>query len=240
MPNTYLLSWDETGSRYFETGVSNCVLYPYDKDAADQTQVYGPGVAWNGITGIDESPDGADATDLWADNIKYATLRAPEDYGGSISAYTYPDEFEECDGSASVIDGVHIGQQARKTFGLCYRTNIGSDVDTSAETDYYLHLVYGCTASPSDRSYESINDNPDAIEFEWDFETTPVNVPVTGGVTYKPTAHIKIDSRQFNTTALQAKLDALKAKLYGTPAGTGTDAVPAYLPLPAEVISTLS
>lgn len=220
------ITWDVNGERYFETGVDHVVLYPYTANPSSAGQNYGPGVAWNGVTGIDESPDGADANDLWADNMKYATLRGPEDYGGSISAYTYPDEFGECDGSVSVATGVKIGQQARKTFGLSYRTKIGNDQDTSADGAYLLHLVYGCTASPSDRSYETINDNPDAIEFEWDFETTPV--PVNG---YRPTACITIDSR----TATNANLTTLENKLYGV----GTGATP-YLPLPDEVISIMS
>lgn len=199
MPTT--ITWDATGERLFETGVDQGVLYVLDST----TGAYGNGVAWNGLTGVTESPDGAEPTDLWADNIKYATLRSAETFGLTIEAYTYPDEFGECDGSASPATGVHIGQQSRKPFGFSYRTKVGSDTDTEAN-NYKIHVVYNCTASPSERSYETINDSPDAITFSWEVTTTPVKV--TG---YKPTSEITIDVWKLDSS----KKTALENALYG-------------------------
>ena len=216
---TYSIAWDAPEDRLYETGVDRCVLYH-----RDSTGAYPSGVAWNGITAINENPSGADATKLWADNIKYLTLRAAEEYGFTIEAYTYPDEWMECDGSASIVTGAYIGQQERKTFGLCYRTLIGDDIEHN-DHGYKLHLVYGCSASPSGKNYQTVNDSPEAITFSWECDTTPV--PVTG---HKPTATIVIDSTKVDAT----KLAALETLLYGD--GT-TDA---QLPLPATVISTLS
>lgn len=216
---TYTITWDAPEDRLYETGVDHCVLYQ-----RDSTGAYPSGVAWNGITAINENPTGADATKLWADNIKYLTLRAAEEYGFTIEAYTYPDEWMECDGSASVATGAFIGQQERKTFGLCYRTLIGDDIEHN-DHGYKLHLVYGCSASPSGKNYQTVNDSPEAITFSWECDTTPV--PVAG---HKPTATIVIDSTKADAT----KLAALETLLYGD--GT-TDA---QLPLPATVISTLS
>jgi len=196
--------WDATGERLFETGVDQGVLYPWN---AAQSK-YDTGVAWNGLTGVTASPDGAEPTDLWADNIKYATLRSAETFGMTIEAYTYPDEFGECDGSASPVSGVYIGQQSRKAFGFCYRTKVGSDSDTEA-SKYKIHVVYNCTASPSERSYETINDSPDAITFSWEVTTTPVNV--TG---YKATSEITIDVWKLTS----AQKTALENKLYGSSA----------------------
>ena len=197
------LTWDETGERFYETGVEKGVLYPYDS-----TNGYDTGVAWNGLTSVSESPSGADPTDLWADDIKYATLRSSEKFAATIEAYTYPDEWAVCDGSAeTAASGVFVGQQPRKTFGLCYRTQIRSYTDSDA--GYKLHLVYGCTASPSQKAYTTINDNPNAITFSWSVEASPV--PVTG---FKPTATIVIDSREFTSTAA-TKLAALEDVLYG-------------------------
>lgn len=202
--------WDATGEKKFEAGVDHGVLYPWNS----AQNKYDTGVAWNGLTGVTASPDGAEPTDLWADNIKYATLRSAETFGMTIEAYTYPDEFGECDGSASPATGVHIGQQSRKAFGFCYRTKEGSDSDTEAN-NYKIHVVYNCTASPSERSYETINDSPDAITFSWEVTTTPVNV--TG---YKPTSEITIDVWKLG--ADQKK--ALEDKLYGTSgSGAGSD-----------------
>ena len=198
MPST--ITWDATGERLFETGVDHGVLYILGANGT-----YGNGIAWNGLTGVTESPDGAEPTDLWADNIKYATLRSAETFGFTIEAYTYPDEFGECDGSASPASGVYIGQQGRKPFGFCYRTKIGSDTDTEAN-DYKIHVAYNCTASPSERSYETINDSPDAITFSWEVTTTPVNV--TG---YKPTSLITIDVSKLDSS----KKTALENALYG-------------------------
>ena len=208
MPTNTPITWDATGERMFETGVDHGVLYVLDS----ATNTYGNGVAWNGLTGVTERPDGAEPTDLWADNIKYATLRSAETFGLTIEAYTYPDEFGECDGSASPVDGVHIGQQSRKPFGFSYRTKVGSDTDTEANM-YKIHVVYNCTASPSERSYETINDSPDAITFSWEVTTTPVNV--TG---YKPTSEITIDVWKLDSS----KKKALEDALYGTSSKAGT------------------
>ena len=213
------LTWDQTGLRLYETGISKGVLYPLSATGA-----YQPGVAWNGLTSVSESPSGAEATDLYADDIKYLTLRSAETFGGTIEAYTYPDEFAVLDGTVSPVAGVYVGQQARGVFGLCYRTVSGNDTELDSH-GYKLHLVYGATASPSERQYQTINDSPEAITFSWEFTTTPVSV--TG---YKPTALITVDS----TKVTAEKLAALEAALYGT-----ETAVP-YLPLPDEVMSLLS
>ena len=175
--------WDKTGERYYETGVKMGVLYPIQEGG-----VYTKGVAWNGLTAVTESPSGAEATPLYADDIKYLNLISNEEFGATIEAYTYPDEFAECDGSAALSAGVMIGQQARKTFGLCYRTSLGNDVDGS-DYGYKLHLIYGCLAAPSEKSYATINDSPEAITFSWEVSTTPVNV---NG--FKPTSQITIVS----------------------------------------------
>lgn len=217
--------WDATGERLFETGVDRGVLYPWDSTKNSGLGGYGTGVAWNGLTGVTASPDGAEPTDLWADNIKYATLRSAETFGMTIEAYTYPDEFGECDGSASPSSGVHIGQQSRKAFGFCYRTKVGSDSDTEAN-NYKIHVVYNCTASPSERAYETVNDSPDAITFSWEITTTPVNV--TG---YKPTSEIVIDVWKLTSS----QKTALETKLYG---GTGSNADPT-LPDPDALLALI-
>ena len=213
------LTWDNTGERIFETGVKQGVLYPIQSDGK-----YTKGVAWNGLTAVTESPSGAEATALYADDIKYLNLLSNEEFGATIEAYTYPDEFAECDGSAELATGVMIGQQKRKIFGLCYRTTIGNDVEGN-DYGYKLHLVYGCLAAPSEKGYSTINDNPDAITFSWEVSTTPVNVEG-----FKPTSQITIDS----TKADPAKLAALEAVLYG---GAETEA---KLPLPDEVATLMS
>lgn len=207
------LTWDASGERLYETGVKQGVLYVMGSNG------YGNGVAWNGLTAITESPSGAESTPLYADDIKYLDLRSTEEFGATIEAYTYPDEFAACDGSASLADGVSIGQQARKMFGLCYRTTVGNDTD-GTDHGYKLHLIYGATASPSEKAYETINDSPEAITFSWEITTTPVSV--TG---FKPTASITIDSTKADPTCLAA----LEEKLYG---GTSTEPT---LPLPDEV-----
>lgn len=232
------LIWDATGSRRFETGDDHGVLYPWDTSKSG----YGDGVAWNGLTAVTESPSGAEPTDLWADDIKYATLRSTETYGCTIEAYTYPDEFAECDGSASIGTGVSIGQQPRKVFGFSYRSTIGNDTNPNA--GYKLHLIYGCTASPSDKSYQTVNESPDAITFSWEVTTVPV--PVTGsfdgtawaaaGTTFKPTASIEIDSTKINA----GKLADIEKILYGTDASSGVDATTPRLPLPDEIGSILA
>ena len=229
--------WDSTGQKRFETGDDHGVLY-----LLDGTGAYSTGVAWNGLTAVTESPSGADVTDLWADNIKYASLRAAETYGGTIEAYTYPDEFAECDGSASIGTGATIGQQTRKKFGFSFRTRVGNDIDP--EVGYKLHLVYGCSASPSDRSYQTVNESPDAITFSWEFTTDPVNVTgkfnnvtwATEGETFSPTSCVILDSTKVPT----AKMAAIEAILYGTD-GVGTSTgTAARLPLPDEVASILN
>ena len=213
------LTWDNTGERIFETGVKQGVLYPIQSDGK-----YTKGVAWNGLTTVTESPSGAEATALYADDIKYLNLLSNEEFGATIEAYTYPDEFAECDGSAELATGVMIGQQKRKIFGLCYRTTIGNDVEGN-DYGYKLHLVYGCLAAPSEKGYSTINDNPDAITFSWEVTTTPVNVEG-----FKPTSQITIDSTKADPT----KLAALEAVLYG---GAETEA---KLPLPDEVATLMS
>lgn len=226
---TYKLEWDLVGERYYEVGVDHVVLYPYNKNATDKTKVYSPGVAWNGVTQISENPDGGDANEMWADNIKYAQVRSAETYGGSIEAYTFPDEWEECDGSKSPIAGVTIGQQPRKMFGLSYRTRVGNDEESYATYGEKIHLVYACTATPSERTYETINDSPDGGTFSWDFDTVPV--PVTGSEDdYLSTSCITIYSNKVDAD----KYASLLAILYGS---GSTDP---YLPLPAEVKALFS
>lgn len=205
--------WDATGERFYENGNDRGVLYPQDTSGK-----YQAGVAWNGLTAVSESPSGGDATDLWADNMKYATMRAAEKFGGTIEAYTYPDEFAVCDGTATLVAGVTIGGQSRRPFGLCYRTNVSNDL---LADEYKLHLVYGCTASPSERAYTTVNDSPDAITMSWEFEATPVNVEG-----FKPTSILTISSKEVTD---KEKLKQFEDLLYGTE----TDEP--KLPLPDEV-----
>lgn len=211
--------WDAVGEHIFETGVRNGVLYLKDAQGA-----YNTGVAWNGLTSVSESPEGAEPTDLYADDIKYLTLMSAENFKATIEAYTYPDEFEECDGSATIAKGVVIGQQSRKPFGLCYRTSIGNDTDGN-EHGYKLHIVYGCQASPSEKQYSTINDSPDAVTFSWEVSATPVNVNGK-----KPTATLTIDS----TKADKSKLTALEAILYGS------ESTEPRLPLPDEIATLMT
>ena len=211
--------WAETGERFFETGIKNGVLYPQDS-----TGKYPKGVAWNGLTAVTESPSGADATDLYADDDKYLTLRAKEIFGGTIEAYQSPEEFDACDGTASLAPGVTIGQQARKAFGLCYRTAVGNDVD-GTDHGYKLHLVYGATASPAQKAYSTINESPEAMTLSWEFTTTPVKV--TG---HKPTALLTIDSRNVDP-GVMAKIEKV---LYGD------ESKEASLPSPDEVLAIIN
>lgn len=221
------LVWDKTGEHYYETGVKNGVLYPMSASGA-----YPKGVAWNGLTAITESPSGAEPTALYADDIKYLNLMSNEEFGATIEAYTYPDEFAECDGSASLTEGVYIGQQVRKTFGLCYRTTLGND-SKGNDYGYKLHIIYGAMASPSEKAYSTINDSPDAITFSWELSTTPVAV-----ANFKPTASLTIDSTKVDPQ----KLASLEEILYGKD-GTGEDhstgAVDPRLPLPDEIANLM-
>ena len=199
--------------------MKNGVLYLQGSDGK-----YENGVAWNGLISISESPSGAEATPLYADDIKYLNLMSTEEFGATIEAYTYPDEFAECDGSASIAEGVFIGQQKRSTFGLCYRTALGNDTD-GTEHGYKLHLIYGALASPSEKAYSSINDSPEAITFSWEVTTTPVNV-----TNHKPTATVTIDS----TKVAEGAMAKIEEALYGT------EAKEAYLPLPDEIVTLIS
>lgn len=210
------LVFDKTGERFYETGTSHGVLYPQDTKGE-----YPKGVVWNGLISVTESPGGAESNDMYADDIKYASLRSAETFGATIEAYTYPDEFMECDGSKEVAPGVTIGQQNRNPFGFCYRTVIGNDTASDVDDGYKLHLIYNATASPSEKGYQTINDSPEAITFSWEIETTPVNIDG-----YKPTAAITINSLKVDAT----KLEELETILYGS-----TDAE-ARMPLPDEII----
>lgn len=213
------LEWDKTGERLYETGVSKCVLYVQGEGGT-----YPKGVAWNGITAVTESPSGAEASPIYADDIKYLNLLSTEEFGATIEAYTYPPEFEACDGTAEIAKGVTIGQQKRKTFGLCYRTIVGNDTDSN-EHGYKLHIIYGALAAPSEKAYATVNDSPEAITFSWEVSTTPVNV---NGA--KPTASIIIDS----TKADKEKLAKLEDILYGSAEAA------ARLPLPDEIATTMT
>ena len=217
------LTWDKTGERYYETGVKQGVLYPIQADGK-----YSKGVAWNGLTAVTESPSGAEATALYADDIKYLNLLSNEEFGATIEAYTYPDEFAECDGSAALADGVMIGQQKRKTFGLCYKTTVGNDVDGN-DYGYKLHLIYGCLAAPSEKAYNTINDSPEAITFSWEVSTTPVNVDG-----FKPTSQITIDSTKV-AEGKKTKLAELEDILYGKDSVESDPKNNPRLPLPDEV-----
>ena len=210
------LVWDEVGKRIYETGVDKGVLYVQDEEGA-----YGKGVAWNGLTAVNEAPSGAEPTPLYADNIKYLELTSKEEYGATIEAYTYPDEFEACDGSAEIGAGVVIGQQSRKVFGLCYRTVKGNDVKNN-DYGYKIHLVYGCKAKPAQKNYQTINDSPEAITFSWEVSTTPVEVEG-----FKPTATVTIDS----TKVTAEKLKSIEDALYGT------ESVEPKLLLPDEIMA---
>lgn len=212
------LVWDAIGEHFYETGVDHGVLYPQDNTGA-----YPKGVAWNGLTSITESPSGAEATSIYADNTKYLTLTSVEEFGATIEAYTYPKEFELCDGSAEIAAGVIIGQQSRTSFGLSYRTRIGNDVQGDA-LGYKLHLIYGGKATPSERGYTTVNDSPEAISFSWTLSTTPVTV---NG--FKPTASLTIDSTKVDA----AKLTALENILYGS------ENTEPRLPLPDEIITIM-
>lgn len=216
------LEWDKTGEHLYETGVDHGVLY-----FPDQTGAYKNGVAWNGLISVSESPSGAEATGQYADNIKYLNLISAEEFGATVEAYTYPEEFEACNGNKELVDntGVYVGQQSRSVFGFCYRTMIGNDTD-GQDHGYKLHLVYGCQVSPSEKAYQTINDSPEALTFSWELSTTPVNV-----IGKKPTALLVIDSTKIDST----KLAKIEAKLYGDETSTG-----AVLPTPDEIAEILN
>lgn len=231
------LVWDKTGEHYYETGVDHGVLYVYDPDKSNgdgkEKGGYTAGVVWNGLTAVTESPSGAEANPFWADNIKYLNLMSAEDFGCTIEAYTYPDEWAECDGSAQLAEGISVGQQKRKMFGFSYRTVIGNDVSGN-DLGYKIHLVYGCLASPSERGYTTINDSPEAITFSWEISTTPVAVSdiTVNGTTkkFKPTAHLEISSKDVDA----AKLATIEDKLYGTATTAPT------LLTPDEIVALLA
>lgn len=212
------LVWNEAGKRLYETGVDRGVLYVSDGNGG-----YKKGVVWNGLVSVNESPSGAEATPLYAGNVKYVELMSNEEFGASIEAYTYPEEFEQCDGSAELADGITIGQQPRKSFGLCYRTKIGNDT-AGDEHGYKIHLIYGAKAAPTEKSYTTINDSPEAITFSWEITTTPIEV-----AGHKPTATLTIDSTKVTPTTLTA----IEKKLYGD---TATEAT---LPTPAEILALI-
>ena len=212
------LVWDQTGEREYETGVKNGVLYPQGEGGT-----YPKGVAWNGLISVTESPSGAEEQALYADDIKYAAPRSREEFGATIEAYTYPEAFEKCDGSAELAPGVTIGQQTRTPFGLAYKTTLGNDVDNN-DYGYKLHLIYGCLAAPSEKAYATINDSPEAITFSWEITTTPVEVKG-----FKPTSHIEINSKEVDAE----KLATLEGKLFGTETEEAT------LPLPDEIATIL-
>ena len=221
------ITWDKTGERLYETGVDHGVLYLLQNNGT-----YDKGVAWNGLTAVTESPSGAEPNPLYADNIKYLNLLSTEEFGATIEAYTYPDEFAECDGSASLADGVMAGQQKRKTFGLCYRTVIGNDIDGN-DHGYKLHFIYGALAAPSEKAYSTINDSPEAITFSWEISTTPVEV-----AGFKPMASVTIDSTKADPT----KLTALEEILYGKnpTSHDAQDGADPRMPLPGELITLMT
>lgn len=219
------LIWDNISEKQFESGVDHGVIYPISSAGT-----YPKGTVWNGLISVTESPSGAEETALWADNIKYASLRSAEEYGATIESYMYPKEFEDCNGTVEVAPGVRAGQQTRKAFGFSYRTKIGNDVD-GMDHGYKLHLVYNATSSPSQKQHQTVNSSPDAITFSHEVKTTPVPVPG-----HAPTAHLEIDS----TLCDKTKLDALEAILYGTDGSGGTEGADARLPLPAEVAEIMA
>lgn len=234
MPESKKIQWDKVGEHFYETGVDHGILYPMNVNG----QTYDKGVAWNGLTAVTESPEGAEVSAIYADNIKYLNLMSAEDFKATIEAYTYPEEFEQCDGSASLAAGVKIGQQARKAFGFCYRTKVGNDLNP--ELGYKIHLIYGATAQPSERAYETVNDSPEAITFSWEVSTIPVEV--TG---FKPTAHVEIDSTKVDA----AKLALIEAALAGTDSQEQVTAIAAKVPgftgepmllLPNDLIALLA
>lgn len=224
--STVLLDWDKTGERFYETGVRHGVLYPYNSTA----KAYDSAVAWNGLRSVSMNPEGAEANEVYADDLQYLNLYSAEKLGFTITALQSPEEFDECDGSVEIAEGVTIRQQNRKMFGFSYETRLGNDVDGD-DHGYKIHLIYGAKASPSEQSYESINDSPEPVELSWECSTTPV--AVTGK---KATAEVVIDSTKLTET----KLNKIREVLYGKPASQGTEAVPGRLPLPDEIATIMA
>lgn len=220
------ITWDAEGSRYYETGIDRGVLYVYDKE----TKSYKNGVAWNGLSSVSESPEGAESNPIYADNIKYLDLISNEDFKGTIEAYTYPDEMAECDGTAKLLGGMTIGQQSRAKFGLCYRTKVGTDIDS--EAGYKLHFVYGCSAAPTQKQYQTVSDSPEAITFSWEISTTPITIGTIDGVEYKPTAIVVIDTTKLDESS-KANVKALEDYIYGTAEGQ------AKFPTPSQIYNIL-
>ena len=231
MPTAGALKWDQIGEKKYEMGVSKGVLYKKDKTTGKWL-----GVAWNGLTSVSASPDGGDANDQYADNIKYGSIRGAESFGGSIEAFTSPKEFDSCDGSREVSKGITIGQQTREMFRLCYRSEQGND-ELGNDYGYKIHIVYGCTCSPTERTHETINDNPDMETLSWDFDSTPIDV--TG---YKPTSEMTIDSTLFVSEAEKATLKKLEDILYGADANTeaGTSATIPECPDPDDLLALIA
>lgn len=229
-----LAKWDEIGKHFFETGVDRGMLYQYNKEDSS----FGAGVPWSGLTTVTESPSGAEANDQYADNIKYLSLRSAEDFGGTIEAFYYPDEFGQNDGTAEPVPGVTITQQTRKAFGFSYRSLLGNDTEQT-DYGYKIHLVYNATCNPSEKSHSTVNDSPEAAAFSWEFTTIPVDVGTIDGVAYKKTSHLVIDTSKFVTTAEKARLAAFEEIIYGKAAEGANPAIEARLPLPAEVLTLL-
>lgn len=231
------LSWDGSGDRLYETGVDHVVLYPINSN-----NEYTPGVAWNGVTSIAENPSGAEPTKLYADNIQYLTMYSLEEYGLTVGCYTYPDEFDACNGIASLGDsvvGAIAGQQARAKFGLSYRTRIGNDTK-GEDYGYKLHLVYGCSAKPSSKTHNTVNNSPEAEQMSFEISSDPVVASTSSSEKLRPLCYIEIDSTKFTTVDQQALLAALEKKLYGDPEAASASAGIPYLPLPSEVRTTLT
>lgn len=235
-----MLKWDQPGEKNLEAGVSHVALYPWNSTLNSGKGGYGNGIAWSGVTGFNENPSGADVTDLYADNVKYASLRAAEKYGFTIEAYQYPEEWAECDGSAIISKGVYLGQQNRKAFGLVVRTQVGDDQHPGLDKGYKIHIIYNSTASPSGRSYATINENPDAITMSWEGSSTPVAFTTNAYKDYKPVSTITIDTSKLldvEDAAMLAKVKALEDILYGNSNNGGTSAV---LPSPDDVLAMLA
>lgn len=237
------LTYHNEGTKLYETGVKDGVLFVYNK----KEKKYGTGVAWQGLTAVTESPSGAEPTALYADDIKYLNMLSTEEFGASIEAYTYPDEFAVCDGSASITTGtgkMFIGQQSRNTFALAYKTTVGNDTDGN-DYAYKLHIIYGCLAAPSEKAYATINDSPEAITFSWEVSTTPVSVVLKEGetnVTYKPSASVTLNSADFTNDSgeLDANFVALLNYIYGTDAAGESEGSDPTLPMPADVYALLT